>query len=116
MALVNHRFGEHGLYLLDEPESALSPQRQLALLVAIDRLARYEDCQLLIATHSPIVLSYPHSRRYLFTADGISPVAYEDTEHFRLTRDFLNDPARYLARLLPVEDPPPPAPSRKRRR
>jgi len=57
MALVNHRFEEHGLFLLVEPEAALSPQRQLALLVAIDRLARHEDIQFIIATHSPAVLA-----------------------------------------------------------
>lgn len=115
LALVNHRFGEHGLYLLDEPEAALSPQRQLALLVAIDRLARFEDSQFVIATHSPILLAYPHSRRYAFSTEGITTVTYEETEHYRLTRDFLVNTERYLARLLP-ETPPEPAPKRRRRR
>ncbi|MBL8921119.1 MAG: AAA family ATPase [Myxococcaceae bacterium] len=105
MALVNHRFGEHGLYLLDEPEAALSPQRQLALLVAIDRLARFEDCQFIIATHSPIVLAYPHAQLYSFSQTAITPVTYEETEHYLLTRDFLMNKDRYLARLL--TDPPP---------
>lgn len=116
MALVNHRFGEHGLYLLDEPEAALSPQRQLALLVAIDRLARQEDCQFIIASHSPIVLAYPHAQLFSFSSDAITPVRYEETEHFMLTRDFLMNRERYLARLL--EDPPPePArPTRRKKR
>jgi predicted ATPase len=116
MALVNHRFSEHGLYLLDEPEAALSPQRQLALLVAIDQLARFEDCQFIIATHSPLVLAYPHAQRYAFSDDAITPVAYEETEHFRLTRDFLASPARYLARLLPEDPPPAPAPRPRRKK
>jgi predicted ATPase len=118
LALVNHRFSEHGLYLLDEPEAALSPQRQLALLVAIDQLARFEDSQFIIATHSPILLAYPHSRRYAFSADAITTVAYEETEHFRLTRDFLVNHERYLARLLPEHPPaaPPPAAKPRRRR
>jgi len=116
MALVNHRFGEHGLYLLDEPEAALSPQRQLALLVAIDRLARHEDCQFIIASHSPIVLAYPHAQLFSFSADAITPVRYEETEHFMLTRDFLMNRERYLARLL--EEPPvePPRATRRKKR
>jgi predicted ATPase len=116
LALVNHRFSEHGLYLLDEPEAALSPQRQLALLVAIDQLARFEDSQFIIATHSPLLLAYPHSRRYAFSADAITTVAYEETEHFRLTRDFLANPERYLARLLPEHPPAPPPAAKPRRR
>jgi predicted ATPase len=116
MALVNHRFSEHGLYLLDEPEAALSPQRQLALLVAIDQLARFEDCQFIIATHSPLVLAYPHAQRYAFSDDAITAVAYEETEHFRLTRDFLASPGRYLARLLPDDPPPAPAPRPRRKK
>lgn len=115
MALLNHRFGEHGLYLLDEPEAALSPQRQLALLVGIDRLARFEDSQFIIATHSPIVLAYPHAQRYAFTEGGVTPIAYEDTEHFRLSRDFLNAPERYLARLLAGPAPTEPQPKKRRR-
>lgn len=117
MALVNHRFGEHGLYLLDEPEAALSPQRQLALLVAIDRLARQEDSQFIIATHSPIVLAYPHAQIFSFSQSAITPVNYEETEHYLLTRDFLMNKDRYLARLL--TEPPPdeePKPPRRRKR
>lgn len=105
LALVNHRFGAHGLYLLDEPEAALSPQRQLALLVALDRLARSEDSQFVIATHSPILLAYPHARLYSFSQRAITTVTYEETEHFVLTRDFLNNRERYLTELL--VDPPP---------
>lgn len=114
MALVNHRFGEHGLYLLDEPEAALSPQRQLALLVAIDRLARHEDCQFIIATHSPIVLAYPHAKLYSFSQSAITQVAYEETEHYQLTRDFLMNRERYLGRLL--TDPPPEVSKAKRKK
>lgn len=119
MALVNHRFGEHGLYLLDEPEAALSPQRQLALLVAIDRLARFEDCQFVIATHSPIVLAYPHAQLYSFSQSAITPVKYEETEHYLLTRDFLMNKDRYLARLLtdpPAAEAPKPRRGKKKER
>jgi predicted ATPase len=100
MALVNHRFGDHGLYLLDEPEAALSPQRQLALLSAIHRLVEEGASQFLIATHSPIVLAYPQARIFSLSERGLEPIDYEETEHYRLTRDFLSDRQRYLRRLF----------------
>ena len=92
-------FGPGGLYLLDEPEAALSPNRQLAALSAIDQLVK-QDCQFIIATHSPILLSYPGAKILQFDASGISEVAYEDTEHFAVTRDFLNHYERRLQQLL----------------
>lgn len=100
MALVNNRFGANGVYILDEPEAALSPQRQLALLCAIDRLARHESCQFIIATHSPIILAYPDSIIFSLTPEGVSPVEYEQTEHYALTRDFLMNRERYMKRLF----------------
>lgn len=102
MALVNHRFGPDGLYVLDEPEAALSPQRQLALLVAMHRLVT-DGSQFVIATHSPILLAFPGARLLRLDGERIEPVAYRDTEHYALTRDFLNDPDRYLRRLLAPE-------------
>jgi predicted ATPase len=105
LALVNHRFGADGLYLLDEPEAALSPQRQLALLVAIHRLVM-DGSQFVIATHSPILLAFPGARILRLDGERIETVAYRDTEHYALTRDFLNDPDRYLRRLLAIEPPP----------
>lgn len=104
MALVNNRFGRNGLYILDEPEAALSPQRQLALLSAVHALVTSGDSQFIIATHSPIVLAYPDAAIHLLSVDGIQQVAYEQTEHYALTRDFLNNRERYLAHLL--RDPP----------
>ncbi len=100
MALVNNRFGPKGVYILDEPEAALSPQRQLALLVAIDRLARLEGSQFVIATHSPIILAYPDSTIFSLTPEGLAKVQYEETEHFALTRDFLLNRERYMKRLF----------------
>jgi predicted ATPase len=99
MALVNHRFGPDGLYVLDEPEAALSPQRQLALLVAMHGLVR-EGSQFVVATHSPILLAFPGARLLRLDGERIEPVEYRQTEHYALTRDFLNDPDRYLKRLL----------------
>ncbi|MBI5489264.1 MAG: AAA family ATPase [Deltaproteobacteria bacterium] len=99
LALVNERFGPDGLYIMDEPEAALSPQRQLSLLAAFERMVRQDRSQLLIATHSPILLAYPNARIYSLGDDGIAQVEYEQTEHYLITRDFLLDRDRYLRRL-----------------
>ncbi len=94
LALFEHRF-EQGIYLLDEPEAALSPQRQLTFLRILHDLEQSGHAQFLIATHSPILLSYPGAALYSLDGDAIRPIAYRDTEHYRLTRDFLNAPERY---------------------
>ena len=94
----------NGLYLLDEPEAALSPNRQLAALTAIHQLVKNES-QFIIATHSPILLSYPRARILQFDSSGITEVAYEDTEHYAVTRDFLNHYQRRLAQLLDDDEP-----------
>lgn len=99
MALLIHKFRGQGLYLLDEPEAALSPQRQLAALSAIHQLVQ-DKSQFIIATHSPILLSYPHARIIRFSSTGLAQVAFEDTEHFAVTRDFLNNYPRRLEQLL----------------
>jgi predicted ATPase len=99
LTLVNERFGSDGLYVLDEPEAALSPQRQLSLLAAIHALVSQRS-QFIIATHSPILLAYPGATLYFLSEDGIQAVAYEQTEHYALTRDFLLNRDRYLKRLL----------------
>jgi predicted ATPase len=92
-------FKPGGLYLLDEPEAALSPSRQMAALSAIHQLVQ-QDCQFIIATHSPILLSYPNAKILQFDGAGITEIAYEDTEHFAITRDFLNHYENRLERLL----------------
>lgn len=92
-------FRDDGFYLLDEPEAALSPNRQLAALSAIDQLVR-RGSQFIIATHSPILLAYPNAKILLFDQAGLSEVAYEDTEHYAITRDFLNHYERRLQQLL----------------
>lgn len=104
LALFANRF-EHGLYILDEPEAALSPQRQLSFLRIIHDLEKPGHAQFLIATHSPIILAYPGATLYALDADGIRETDYAETEHFRITRDFLNDPDRYLRHLFSENDP-----------
>lgn len=105
LALFQNRF-EHGLFILDEPEAALSPQRQLAFLRIIHELEAPRHAQFLIATHSPILLAYPNATLYQFEDEGIREVAYRETEHYLLTKDFLNNPERVLRHLFSeTEDP-----------
>ena len=102
LSLVEHRFGGQGLYLLDEPEAALSPARLLALLVHIRHLVE-RDSQFLIATHSPILMAYPGACIYQLSETGISQVNYRDTEHYQLTRRFLEAPERMMELLFQEE-------------
>jgi predicted ATPase len=90
LALAMNRFSERGLYILDEPEAALSPSRQLALLVRMHDLVK-SGSQFIIATHSPILLAYPEASLLSIDAEGIVPVRYEDTEHYMVTRRFMLD-------------------------
>lgn len=99
LALVQNRFGDNGLYILDEPEAALSPMRIMTLMVEIDRLRR-AGSQFIIATHSPILLTMPDSEIFEFSENGISKVHYKDTEHYQITRNFLENPEKMLKYLL----------------
>jgi predicted ATPase len=99
LALVRNRFGGDGLYLLDEPESALSPSRLMTLLAIIHNLVQNRS-QFIIATHSPILMAYPGAQVYELTEDGIRAVDYRETEHYRLTRRFLENPEKMLRYLL----------------
>lgn len=98
-SLVQNRFGGRGLYLLDEPEAALSPMKQMALLVQIDELVKRRS-QFIIATHSPILMAYPGAQVLLFSEEGIKAVSYRETEHYQLSRRFLENPERMLDILL----------------
>jgi predicted ATPase len=98
-ALMLNRFGGHGLYILDEPEAALSPTRQMAMLTRMHELINQKS-QFIIATHSPIVLSYPDSLILELDQSGIRKTKYEETEHYRLTKDFLGNYKKYLNDLL----------------
>lgn len=99
MSVLLDKFKGNGLYLLDEPEAALSPTRQLAALRAMHQLVERQS-QFIIVTHSPILLAYPGAKILAFDAGSITEVAYEDTEHFAVTRDFLNHYPRRLEQLL----------------
>ena len=99
LSLVHSRFRGQGIYLLDEPEAALSPARQLTLLAEIHRLVE-DGSQLLIATHSPILMAYPKGEILLLGDGPIHPVEYRETEHYQITKSFLDSPERMLRILL----------------
>lgn len=98
LQLFGSRLVPGGVYFLDEPEAPLSPSRQLSFL-ALLKEAVAADCQLVIATHSPILLSFPGASIWSFDSQPIAKVAYEDLEHVTLTRSFLADPDAYLRHL-----------------
>lgn len=89
-SLVMNRFGGNGLYILDEPEAALSPNKQMALISRIHELVK-KNSQFIIATHSPIIMAYPNATIFEFSENGIKTVEYEETEHYVVTRNFLNN-------------------------
>ncbi|MDQ1914673.1 AAA family ATPase [Paenibacillus sp. GD4] len=96
--LFTNRFHRKGLYLLDEPEAALSPARQLSLLRILHDLS--DTSQFIIATHSPILLGYPGAHILSFDNQTISEIAYEDTDHYQITRTFLENRKRILKELF----------------
>jgi predicted ATPase len=100
LALAQNSFRPNGLYLLDEPEAALSPQRQLTLLVEIDRCVR-EGSQFIIVTHSPILLGFPGAEILSFDDGPVHPCTYEETDSYKVTSMFINHREQVLRRLLP---------------
>lgn len=103
LATFLHRFGGRGLYIMDEPEAALSPSRQMSMLARMHRLIEQQS-QFIIATHSPILMAYPDAWIYRMGADGIQRVEWEETEHYIVTRQFLNNRDRMLRELLADEE------------
>ncbi len=102
LSLFLNRFNK-GIYILDEPEAALSPSRQLSFLVLIHQLETSGKAQFIIATHSAMILSYPGAVLYSLDGGGIEQVAYRETKHFRVTKEFLDDPDRYFHHLFSDE-------------
>ena len=99
MAYFTSRYQIEGLYLLDEPETALSPGTQLQLLKLIHQTSEAGHAQFIMATHSPILLACPGASIYSFDHAPVIEIAYEDTEHYRVYRDFMADPGRFLTEL-----------------
>lgn len=96
MAFFTSRYDADGLFLLDEPETALSPRTQIELLNLLRKVTTGRTIQFLIATHSPILLAYPDAEIYSFDTIPITKVLYEETEYYKLYRDFLNNREKYL--------------------
>ena len=99
LSLVENRFGGAGVYILDEPEAALSPMRLMRLIMDMQSLVE-ADSQFIISTHSPILMAFPGAEVYEIDAAGIRSVPYRETEHYRITRDFIENPERMLHYLL----------------
>jgi predicted ATPase len=99
LSLFVNKFNK-GIYVLDEPEAALSPKRQLSFLVVIHELEKSGKAQFLIATHSPIIISYPGSVIFNLYSDHIEEIEYKDTENYRISKEFLENPDRYLRYLF----------------
>jgi predicted ATPase len=101
LALLENRFFRHGLYLLDEPEAALSPQRQLSLLLLLRGLLKGNpDIQFIVATHSPVILAYPDSQILSFDGPQLAEIAYEESAPYNIVHGFLKDPKLYLKHLF----------------
>jgi predicted ATPase len=98
-ALLMNRFGGHGFYVLDEPEAALSPSRQLAMIARMHQLVQARS-QFIVATHSPILMAYPNAWLYQITADGVVRTEYQHTEHYLVAKRFLTNTEAELQRLL----------------
>lgn len=99
LSIVQNRFGGSGLYILDEPESALSPSRQMTLLCEMKRLVEMGS-QFIISTHSPILLAYPEAEIYEISADGLESIDYDECEHVGIYRRFLEAPERMIKYLF----------------
>ena len=99
MSLAENRFGGNGIYILDEPEAALSPIRLMQLLIRIDELVK-QNSQFIISTHSPILMAYPDAAIYQFSETGIEALKFKDTEHYKITKMFIDQPEYMMKYLL----------------
>lgn len=99
LALLKYRFRAKGLYILDEPESALSPMRQMSMIVRINDLVK-RGAQFIIATHSPIIMAYPGADIIQLNEDGYDRIDYRETEHYIVTKAFIDKPEKMIETLL----------------
>ncbi|MDI1266300.1 MAG: AAA family ATPase [bacterium] len=96
LRFFNERCQKQGIFIFDEPESALSPSRQIEFLKLMHRMDNTGHCQVIMATHSPILMAYPNATLLRLTKYGLEPVAVKDTDHFRLMREFCEDPKGFV--------------------
>lgn len=101
LAFFKNRLGNNGgFFIFDEPEAALSPQRQLSLMIIIREICKNPHSQFIIATHSPLLLAYPGSTIYSCDSTSLASIAYTDTKHYQITKQFLDNPGHYLHHLF----------------
>jgi predicted ATPase len=98
------RCRRQGIYILDEPESALSPTRQIELLKLLQRMEQSGTAQVIMATHSPLLMAYPNARLFRISRFGLDPIDFQDTDHFRMMRDFCSDPQMFMEAALRDDD------------
>jgi len=108
LALFENKFQSQAIYILDEPEAALSPSRQMRFLQTMRRLELEGQSQFIIATHSPMIMAYPDAQLLLFDGKVLRPVSLSETPHYRLMREFFNNPVRMLEDMFAqqVEEEP----------
>jgi predicted ATPase len=100
LRFFSERCERQGIFIFDEPESALSPSRQMMFLRLLRRMERSEHCQVMMATHSPLLMAYPGAQLLRLSRGGLVPVTLQETEHFTLTRDFCANPAAFIDAVL----------------
>ena len=99
LKILQTRIGDKGIFLLDEPEAALSPLKQLSLIFLILEIIKSNNAQFIIATHSPVLMGIPGASLYEIQEDSMKIVDYKDTDHYRITKTFLDNPEHYLRHL-----------------
>jgi predicted ATPase len=100
LRFFEERCQRQGIFIFDEPESALSPSRQVAFLKLLRRMDRSGICLVIMATHAPMLMAYPGARLVHLSKYGLEPVSVEDTDHYRLMREFWSDPAEFVKTML----------------
>ena len=100
MRFFEERCQRQGIYIFDEPESALSPTRQMEFLKLMRRMDASGHCQIIMATHSPILMAYPGARLLRMTKYGLEPVSVRETDHYRIMREFCDDPAGFVEAVI----------------
>jgi predicted ATPase len=96
LRFFNERCQRQGIFIFDEPESALSPARQIEFLKLMRRMDNIGHCQIIMATHSPMLMAYPGATLLRLSKYGLEPVTIEQTDHYRLMREFCDDPAQFV--------------------
>ena len=96
LRFFEERCQRQGIFIFDEPESALSPSRQIEFLKLMRRMDNSQNCQIIMATHSPMLMAYPNARLLRLTKYGLEPVTVKETDHYRVMREFYDDPASFV--------------------